>query len=238
MTRMEGFSGFGKQFDPTRIPAPFFSELLPIIDNLGELKVTLYCFWTLQRKEGKHRYLTTRDFLEDDAFMRGLGHPRRVAEAALEDALERAAARGTLLHVSVEGAEGEEDLYFLNTARGRAAVEAITRGQWRPGEADAPVELTLSVERPNVFVLYEQNIGPLTPMIADALRDIEDEYPEAWIEEAVQTAVLNNARSLAYVRAILERWQAEGKDRARYRGDAEKDRRRYVEGKYADYIES
>ncbi len=238
MTQMKGFSGFPGRADMVRVPAPFFSELLPIIDHLGELKVTLYCLWALQHKEGDYRYLTARDFLKDGDFMNGLGQPRADAEAILEDALERAVARGTLLHISVEGAEGEEHLYFVNTERGRQAVEAIERGEWRPGEGEAPVEVMLRVDRPNIFVLYEQNIGPLTPMIADALREIEAAYPQAWIEESIRLAVTNNARSLAYFRAILERWQAEGKDRGRHRGDAEKDRRRYVEGEYADYIES
>ncbi len=52
MARMKGFSGFAARADMVRVPAPFFSELLPIIDHLGELKVTLYCLWALQRKEG------------------------------------------------------------------------------------------------------------------------------------------------------------------------------------------
>ncbi|GAB4441002.1 MAG: DnaD domain protein [Anaerolineae bacterium] len=238
MARMEGFSGFAGRTGMVRIPAPFFSELLPIIDHLGEMKVTLYCLWALQRKEGEHRYLTLRDFMRDDDFMNGLGHPRASAEAVLEDALERAVARGTLLHISVEGAEGEEQLYFVNTERGRRAVEAIERGEWRPGAGDAPAELMLRVDRPNIFVLYEQNIGPLTPLIADALREIEEDYPQPWIEEAIRLAVTNNARSLAYFRAILERWEAEGKDRGRHRRDSEKDRRRYVEGEFADYIDS
>ncbi|MCH8095186.1 MAG: primosomal replication protein N, partial [Chloroflexi bacterium] len=36
----------------TAIPNPFFSELLPSIDHLAELKVTLYAFWYLSRAEG------------------------------------------------------------------------------------------------------------------------------------------------------------------------------------------
>ena len=41
---MQGFSGFpaGKQ-PVVRIPNTFFTELLPAIDDLAELKVTLYC---------------------------------------------------------------------------------------------------------------------------------------------------------------------------------------------------
>jgi DnaD/phage-associated family protein len=234
---MKGFSGFpAGRLKAVAVPALFFSELLPIIDDLPELRVTLYAFWALHQKEGEIRYLLRRDFLADDLLMESLGRPRRTAEAVLDDALERAVSRGTLLHVSIEGAAGMEDLYLVNTERGRAAVEGITRGEWRPtGDPTQPISLL--IERPNIFVLYEQNIGPLTPMIAEQLRDAEESYPAAWIEEAIEIAVNNNARKWAYVSSVLERWKAEGKDDATTRGDSTRDRRRYIEGKYGDIIQ-
>ncbi len=226
---MKGFAGFPPgRLRTTPVPNLFFADLLPGIDHLGELKVTLYCFWRLSLKEGTFRYVRRADFLADETFLRGLGGGRREAEPALDDALERATARGTLLHVSVQGAAGEEDLYFMNTPKGRAAVEALTRGEWRPtGDPETPVDLL--VERPNIFNLYEQNIGPLTPMIAEELRDAEETYPAIWIEEAIHLAVTNNARSWRYVLAILERWQSEGKDDREDRRDTEAYRQRYLE---------
>lgn len=234
---MKGFSGFPDgRLKTIALPTLFFSELLPIIDDLAELRVTLYAFWALHRKDGRVRYLRRQDFLQDDLLLESLGRPRRAAEAVLDDALERTIARGTLLHISVEGAEGLHDLYFMNTERGRAAVEGITRGEWRP-TADSDQPVTLSVERPNVFVLYEQNIGPLTPIIAEHLRDAEQDYPVAWIEEAIEIAVSNNARKWSYISRILERWKAEGKHDATSGGDSARDRRRYIEGKYGDIIQ-
>ena len=56
---MKEFAGFpaGKQ---AYIPVPylFFSELLPEIDHLGELKVTLHVFWLLTQKKGARRYVS------------------------------------------------------------------------------------------------------------------------------------------------------------------------------------
>ncbi|MEX2431266.1 MAG: DnaD domain protein, partial [Dehalococcoidia bacterium] len=66
-------------------------------------------------------------------------------------------------------------------------------------------------EKPNVFALYEANIGLLTPMIADQLRDAEEAYPEEWIESAFHEAVEQNKRSWRYIAAILERWATEGR---------------------------
>lgn len=220
---MHGFPGFpaGRQ-RTTPIFNLFFSDLLPIIDHLAELKVTLYAFWALGQKEGKVRYLRLTDFLNDTAFVKGLGPTTQLATDALLEGIERAVARGTFLHVNVESADGNLDLYFLNTEKGRAAVDGITRGEWRPSPDDeAPVSLL--VERPNIFVLYEQNIGALTPMIVEELRDAEKTYPARWIEEAIKIAVENNVRRWRYVSTILERWRQEGRQDALGRRDSQRE---------------
>lgn len=230
---MKGFSGFPQKGRLVRLPGLFFSELLPQIDTLAELKVTLYCFWRLQHKEGAVPFLRLREILADESFMSGLGARDDERSAALRDSLERAVARGTLLHVLVGEGNNRDDLYFVNTARGRAAVEGIAQGKWQPDTgSEAPAVLT--IERPNIFLLYEQNIGPLTPLIADALRDLEASYPTAWIEEAIQIAVQRSARRLAYIQAVLQRWQAEGRDGGEFSTD---DGQRFISGKYRDEIE-
>lgn len=233
---MKGFSGFpdGK-LRLTQIPNLFFSDLLPIIDNLAEMKVTLYAFWALSQREGAVRYLRLADFLGDSEFMKGLGATINLATELLLDGMERAVARGTFLHVNVESADGHIDLYFLNSEKGRAAVDGITRGEWRPGRNDDQ-PITLLVERPNIFVLYEQNIGPLTPIIADELRDAEQNYPLRWIEEAIQLAVENNVRKWRYVLTILERWRQEGKQDASERRDSTKALRKQVPDQYKDIV--
>jgi len=227
---MPSFVGFPSgKIHLTPIPEPFFSELLPEINHLGEMKVTLYAIWFLDHLEAPVRYLKYADFAGEEKLVRGL------EPDGLRDALERAVQRGTILRVQVGGSSVEEALYFLNTARGRAAVQAIQNGEWRPNLEQHP-PVSLDVERPNIFRLYEENIGPLTPLIADMLREAEQTYRSDWIEEAVRIAVQNNVRRWKYVEAILRSWQEEGRDGANRR-DTEKDRRRYIEGEFADYIE-
>jgi len=218
------------------IPESFFRELLPAIDHLGELKLTLYFLWRLNRMEGQFRYLTRVDFAKDSRFMLSLSANPQQAGPALDLALKRAVERGTLLKAEISRGQGSEELYFLNSAKGRAAVEAIARGEWRYTD-EARVEVTLGEEQKNIFELYEQNIGPLTPMIADELRDAEETYPAQWIEDAVRIAVENNVRNWRYITAILTRWQEKGRDDRKDRRDTEKDRRRYIEGDFADFIE-
>ncbi len=230
---MKGFSGFpNRKMGLVKVPEPFFTELLPIIDHLGELKVTAYAFWALWHKAGRVRYLSWREIAESPEWWALFDETEDVARELLRDGLERAAARGTLLEVSVAGAEFEDVFYFMNTQRGRATVEAITKGEWRPDDLHYPAALV--PERPAIFTVYEQNFGPLTPLIADMLRDAEETYPEDWIDEAMALAVRNNVRKWSYVEAILERWQTEGKDGAkRQERGGELDH-----GRYADIIQN
>lgn len=235
---MKGFSGFpaGKvRFTP--LPNLFFSELLPAIDDLAELKVTLHIFWLLHQKKGYPRYVSRKELESDGVLLRGLKGMGGEPEERLSQALERAVARGTLLYVTACWGEKQDDWYFMNTDLGRRTVDKIRRGELELEADILPSEVRLEVERPNIFVLYEQNIGLLTPLIAEELRDAEKTYPADWIEEAFRIAVEHNARHWRYVRSVLERWAAEGKDSEKARRGSEEDRRRYIEGKYAEYIE-
>jgi DnaD/phage-associated family protein len=225
---MKAFSGFTEgKVRFSRIPGPFFSELLPQIDHLGELKVTLYALWQLDHMGGEVRYLLERDFLEDEAFIQGMGTSFREAQAALKEALTLAVQRGTFLEARVK-LEEELSLYFFNTPRGRAAVDAIQKGDWRPSD-DPRIPVELGPERPSIYRLYEQNIGPMPPLLADDLQDAEDTYPAEWIEEAFRIAVEKNVRNWRYVSAILRRWHERGYDGRETRRDTEKSRRQYAD---------
>src|SRR5436309_11568294 len=99
---MRRFAGFpaGKS-GSVYVPSRFFSELLPMIDDLAELKLTIYCFWALQQREGKYRYVRLRDMLEDRILMDGLAEESASVEQTLRGALDAATTRGTLLHVVI-----------------------------------------------------------------------------------------------------------------------------------------
>ena len=225
---MNKFKGFTDSETFSVLPDTFFHQLLKQIEDVAELKVTLYLIWRIEHMEGPFRALRRLDFNGKD-----LG----LAADAVNSGLEKAVKRGTLLKVQKAGGEpgrNDAEVYFLlNSPRGRAGFAAIESGQWNPktGAAAPPVE------RPNVFKLYEENIGPLTPLIADALKDAEETYSAAWIGESIELAVKNNKRSWRYCEAILKRWKEEGRAEKQDRRDAEKDHRKYIQGEYADYIE-
>ena len=226
---MKTFSGFppGKVHSVS-LPEPIFTELIPLLDDLAELKLTLHVLYRLGRQQGKVRYFQYSDLTSDEILISSLTNLGNSPVQTLSQALARAVQRGTLLQVETIIGDTTEPLYFANTPKGRAAVEALARGEW-PDEIESAGKL-------NIFTLYEQNIGLLTPLIADELRQAEKDYPIEWIEEAFREAVALNKRSWRYIHAILERWRTEGKGDETDRRPDEADRRRYIEGEYGEYI--
>jgi DnaD/phage-associated family protein len=92
-------------------------------------------------------------------------------------------------------------------------------------------------EQPNIYTLYEDNIGMLTPMIADELLDIEKLYSKDWIRDAIKEAVLHNKRSIKYIARILENWSVEGRSDGTHQRDSKKtDPDRFIKGKYGHMV--
>jgi len=102
-------------------------------------------------------------------------------------------------------------LLFPATPEGTRRFEALQNGSLSPAEVQAANPLP-NPDKPNIFTLYEQNIGPLTPMVAEILKADAETYPEAWLREAMQQAVSRNIRNWKYVQAILKAWQEKGRD--------------------------
>jgi DNA replication protein len=228
----EGFPAGELRFTP--VPDLFFAELLPAIDSLTELKVTLYIIWLRQR--ASKQVVSRAELAADETLARGLRDLEDDPESALIEGLARAVARGSLLHVAVESEAGPQDVYALNSEGGRQALARIQSGE--VGTVGAVVLDRPSVEpQPNIFQLYEDNIGLLSPILADELRDAEESYPASWIEDAFRIAVSKNARNWRYIRTILERWATEGKDDGTGRRNTEAKRRWYTDEEFKQFFE-
>jgi DnaD/phage-associated family protein len=62
----------------------------------------------------------------------------------------------------------------------------------------------------DVAKCYEANVGILTPMVSEHLKDIATEYPVEWFTEAVKVACDANVRNLKYIESIMGRWKVDG----------------------------
>jgi DNA replication protein len=187
------------------LPDSFFTQTMPKIQDLAELKVVLYAAYLILRKRERHHFVTYKELLSPK-LMATMG------EETLRQALGSAVEHGALLHSTLNINGMLDDVYSLTTdSRQPPAV--------------------------NIFGLYEQNIGMITPIIAEELKEAEKIYPPQWIEEAFKEAVTLNKRSWKYIARILERWTSEGKDSGEYRRDIKKDGPdKYIKGRYGHLV--
>ncbi len=165
--------------------------------------------------------------------------PEERLRQGLEQGLARGTFLRIYLKLISEGKNQAEVIgwYFFNTVRSRKLVAELQGGEMIPvrllqGEEERipqesaqtvaaggyaiskgyePQNIQVQIERPNIFVLYEQNIGLLSPLIAEELKDAAEQYPAEWIEAAFREAVQQNKRKWSYIRAILRRWETEGR---------------------------
>jgi DnaD/phage-associated family protein len=140
----------------------------------------------------------------------GLDSPEP-AEDRLKAGLDRAVADGTLLRMVRRTGDRVDVVFALGTGENAQAVRRMMEGDDVAAAAlavDDGSEVT--VYRPNVYALYERSIGPLTPLIAERLRDAERSYPRTWVERAFDEAVHYNRRNWRYIEAILARWEETG----------------------------
>ena len=228
------FSGFARGTLYTPVPNPFFGPLLQQIQDLAELKVTLRGLWLLHRKRGFPRALSLDEFLNDQVLLRGLEVPGGGPGEEIRRGLGLAVARQTFLLQQPNPNVPGKRFYLLNTENDRRALARMvedgifsTEGhQMDPdGPSGAPAE-----DRPNIFSLYEDNVGMISPMLAEELKDAEERYPWPWIWEAFKIAIDQNKRNWRYIAGILRRWAAEGRDHGKPgRHSPKDDRQKYLE---------
>ncbi|MBK9943211.1 MAG: DnaD domain protein [Kouleothrix sp.] len=214
------------------LPPELFTEVLPQITLPSELKVTLHVFYRMSRQRGAApRRVSWDELAADKLLRRGLRaiSKLRTPEDLLAEALEAAVQRSTLLHVVLPDDGRAINWYVVNTSANRLWAERVGLA----GAALAP-NASAPDDRPALITLYEHNIGLVTPMLLDELREAEDRYPMHWIEDAIREAVRANARSWRYISKVLERWAAHGRQDAPNRAERPIDVEKYTSGAYGD----
>ena len=230
------FSGFNRDTLYTPVPNPLFGPLLEEIDDLAELKVVMRGIWLCHRQRGLPRMTPLTEFINDRALLRGLGGLGQDAVPEIRRGLRLAVERGVFLRYAPDLPDGGE-YYLLNTPHDRRALERL-RGQEAPGpDTDRGLSPDMQPDlapKPNIFALYEETIGMLSPMLAEELKDAEENFPAEWVREAFAIAAAENKRSWRYVSGILRRWASEGRSAGRNDGKpgrhpAEDPRQKYLE---------
>ena len=197
------FAGFVAGGETVRIPAQFFVELLPALEDGVELRVTLYALYAIGRRAGT-RPLRGSELAAAAPLVRALDGAG--GREAIAPALERAVARGSLLACALDDGD---TAYLANNEAGRRAMERVRSGAVQvPGARVLPARTAPQVS--TAAQAYEQEIGLVTPSVAEALAAAGERYPEGWVAAALRAAARHNARSWAYAEAILRRWERDG----------------------------
>ena len=232
------FPGFPDRLTYLPVPVNLFGTLLRDIDSLAELKLTLHCWRLLQAQKGRLRFVRHSQLAADRALLLALqAGCTEPPEQTLRAALAAACRRETVLPLQVR-VEGRDDCcYFLNSAANRELLEQIQAGKFNLGPLE-PVRPSMPappLAQPGIYELYEQNIGLLTPLLAEELREAEQRYSPEWVEDAFREAVAYNRRNWRYIRRILENWATRGRGErgeARGRPEPPENAERYLEGRY------
>ena len=207
----EKYTGFPRGVRYVPVPAPLLDSLLEKIDDLVELKCTLRAISILHSKKGYPRFVSLEELQADRSLSRGLDTVQDAAAILIERGMSKAVSRGTMAVVSVDQHGVQAHLFTLNTKFNRDALSKISQDKFDKNKVLASQSWERPVDTPNIFGLYEQNIGLLSPIIADELREAEELYPSIWITEAIEEAVKQNVRNWRYISRILERWENEGR---------------------------
>jgi DnaD/phage-associated family protein len=196
----------------------FFTQVIPKIQDIAELKVVLYVLYLSHyecaAKPQRTEFATSLQSFVTYKELKAISCQPSVGmdEETLHQALNSAINHGTLLHSTLNIDGKCEDVYLLKT------------------ESCQPSAV-------NIFALYEQNVGIITPMIAEELKEAERLYPAQWIEEAFKEAVVVNKRSWKYIARILERWASEGRESGEHRQSIKKGSPdKYIKGKYGHVV--
>lgn len=210
------FKGFPDRVRSIPVPAPLFGTLLKQIDDLAELKCLLRVLWLLQQKKGYPRFVTHSEVLADRTLATSVGSEDNAIVRALDACVRRGTLAMAIIPIDGENKGEEERLYALNTGRDRRSLTQAASDAFVVGHSHTeptPEPWDAAIERPNIFALYESNIGMLSPMIADELKEAETLYPMDWIEDAFREAAMQNVRNWRYIVRILESWEREGRSR-------------------------
>lgn len=207
----------------TSVPNAVMESILDADAAVGQIAFALRTLWWLERSTTYPKSVQVSDLRSDRTLIACVG-------SEFDSALAATCKRGIFLRA---GDVGNESL-MLHTVAAVRQEEAIDDGGDDSANGwDTPAKIP---GPPDAYRAYERNIGSLTPMIRESIGQSLQDFTDAQITQAIRVAVENDARSWAFVKAVLSKWNREGiPDERERRGEAggsripETELRRYLD---------
>ncbi len=92
------------------------------------------------------------------------------------------------------------------------------------------------VKEKDIFVLWEEEIGKITPTVRDTLIDAIEHFGEDWVRDAIKEASRSNKKDWRYIEGILKNWARDGKDVGPPGQRRDRDTGKYFKGKYGHMV--
>jgi DNA replication protein len=225
------FDGFPRpQQNYSKLPHVLI-DCLPMIDSMAELKVLLYLIrhtWGFS-EYAKPKRITTDEFMRGRKRKNGtrIDAGTGMANKSVISGLQSAVEHGFVLveiddsdlariekrySLNMSGVKdlhtGQENLHsdYVKVTQ-RSEKETIERNSKTKEEEAAALETNVSTLKE----LHEQNIGMVTPLLMNMLRNAALTYPVEWFQPAFEITVKSaRHRSWAFVEAVLEGWRKNG----------------------------
>ena len=212
-----------EDYGTTNVPNAVLESLLDADADVDHITFALRALWWLERSPKFPKSVDIDDLRTDRTLVATVG-------PAFDSAMDATCKRGIFLRTNSNG----NVRLLLNTVSAARQVDNADDGRDEsPSGWDVPA---VRPGPPDAFRAYEQNIGSITPMIREEIGQSLQDFTDAQITQAIRIAVENDARSWAFVRAVLRKWNSEGiPDERQPRGESEGSRipqtelRRYLE---------
>lgn len=207
-----------------QVPGAYIAQVMRQVGDPSELKVTLLAFHLLSKSRDYPGFVTHGELLLKAASLLGVDEMSCIA------AIDAAVERGVFLKMELPSEPEAGVAYFANVEADIEAIERLRSKGSLAGGGEASGQ-------PNIFELYEQNIGSITPMMAEELKDAQRTYPPEWVEDAFREAVQGRKQNWKYISRILERWSVEGRGSGAHRPSTlPDDPDKYVKGRFGRVV--
>jgi DNA replication protein len=198
--------------DAICIPRVYFDEVLTHATSYDELQILLAAI-RLMMIAGSEPATIDEEAIMRDARLNAVLSTTATSQSSTSRiirALNQSVVRGALVRSSrMEG--NRQSIVYQLAGEGQPVADSESQLMDAfDGDSSAP----LSPHNPqaaSVYTAYEDNIGMLTPLVADQIRLALELYPASWVHEAIGEAVAYNRRQWRYIQRVLQNWSADGR---------------------------
>ena len=220
----------------TLVPNTFFEKFIPNIEFIEDVLTLLWCAYLMQDTAAAKK----RNFFSAEEIWLTDGVEHSYTKIGIDKekffrSLERCAEQGFLSKVKIDQKNHTETVFLLSNPENLGESEDL-------GKVELGLNISFDTDDvesslvTNLFELYEENFGVVSPIVAENLIEISRKYDFELIKLAFQEAARHGVGSWRYIERILENQEKEGYANETDRRDSfEARKNNYTGGKFGHF---